>query len=669
MPPTFASMRETAPRRLAAVWFADLVDYTALAAADEDEALGLVEDLQSVARRVIEDHGGRVVKFVGDAVLAEFPSAGEGVRSALALPGELAIWRSSRGRVPRPVRLGVHVGEVATTPDGDVLGDGVNIAARIQSAAGPDQVVCSEDVVRHLRKRSEFGFDELGERSLKGLEEPVHLFAARLVLGAAPSAPASRGRAATVSARSIAVLPFASLSPDPDNEYFSDGVTEEILTVLARVGDLKVISRTSAMSYKGSSKSLRQIAHELGVATILEGSVRRAGPRVRITAQLIDARTDRHLWAERYDRDLEDIFAIQADVAERIVEALKVHLTPRERARLAEAPKTSQAAYEAYLKGLWFWNRRSFENLRRAECCFEDAVKADPHYARAHAGRACACVLQLHWGSVGDPDARDRALAEAERAIELDPNVSEAWAARAQVRIYDRDWTGAERDFRQAIELNPGDATARQWYAEYLACMGRFDEAFAEIARAREIDPLSLAVLTEEGNVLFYARRFEEAERKYREALELEPSFAVARYKLMEMYQGLGRYEEALAELERVGPEQEKVAARIRTALSVRGYKGYLETKKSFSEEVGGWDPYYDATALAGVGRIDEAFDELEQGFRQGNWYLIRTAVSPHMDPLRDDPRYADLVKRLGLDHVVPAPAPPASGVPDGGTG
>lgn len=651
-------MRETAPRRLAAVWFADLVDYTALAAEDEDEALELVDDLQSAARQVVEGHGGRVVKFVGDAVLAEFPSAGEGVRSALALPGELATRRKRRGREPRSVRLGVHVGEVATTPDGDVLGDGVNIAARIQSTAGPDQVVCSEDVVRHLRKRAEFGFDELGERSLKGLGEPVHLFAARLVPGAAPTAPVSTSHATTAPARSIAVLPFANLSADPENEYFSDGVTEEILTVLARVGDLKVISRTSAMSYKGSSKSLRQIGRELGVASVLEGSVRRAGPRVRITAQLIDARTDQHLWAERYDRDLEDIFAIQADVAERIVDALRVHLTPRERARLTEAPKISQAAYEAYLKGLWFWNRRSPDNLRRAERCFQMAVAAEPGYARAHAGRSCACVLQLHWGSDADPHARDRALAEAERAIELDPNVSEGYAARAQVRIYDRDWDAAERDFRRAIELNPGDATARQWYAEYLACMGRLDEAFEEIARAREIDPLSLAVLTQAGNVLVYARRYDEAERQYREALELDPTFSVARFKLMELYQALGRHEEALDELARVGPTHKKTVIEIRASMSTRGIDGYLESRKRFSEEIGGLDAFYDAAVLAGFGRIDEALAELERGFKEGNWYLIRTAMSPHMDPLRADPRFADLLKRLKLDHVRPVPAP-----------
>ncbi|MGH7587596.1 MAG: adenylate/guanylate cyclase domain-containing protein [Gemmatimonadota bacterium] len=646
-------MRETVQRRLAALWFADLVDFTTLAGEDEDAALELVEDLQSAARQVVEGHGGRVVKFVGDAVLAEFPSAGDGVRSALALPVELARRRERRGRESRSVRLGVHVGEVATTPDGDVLGDGVNLASRLHTAATAGQVLCSEDVVRQLRRRSEFAFEDVGVRDLKGLAEPVRLFAARL---AKPDDQRRvRREPVPAPARSIAVLPFANMSADPDNEYFSDGVTEEILTALARVGDLKVISRTSAMSYKGTSKSLRQIADELRVTTILEGSVRRAGPRVRITAQLIDARNDQHLWAERYDRDLEDIFAIQADVAERIVEALRVHLTPRERARLTEAPKVTQAAYEAYLKGLWFWNRRSPENLRRAERCFEEAAVAEPDYARAHAGRACACVLQLHWGTDADPDARDRAFAEAERAIELDPNVSEGYTARAQVRIYDRDWAGAERDFRRAIELNPGDATARQWYSEYLACMGRLEEAFEEIARAREIDPLSLAVLTQAGNVLVYARRYEEAERCYREALELDPAFSVARFKLMELYQVLGRHDDALDELAEVGPTHKMTVTEMRAEMSTRGVEGYLESRKRFSEEIGGLDTFYDAAVLAGFGRIDEALAELERGFEEGNWYLIRTAMSPHMDPLRDDPRFVDLLKRLRLDHVKPA--------------
>ena len=262
---------------------------------------------------------------------------------------------------------------------------------------------------------------------------------------------------------------------------------------------------------------------------------------------------------------------------------------------------------------------------------------------------------------------RWRAFAEAERAIQLDVNVSEAYAARAQVRIYDRDWPAAEKDFRRAIELNPGDATARQWYAEYLACMGRLEEAFEEVGRARELDPLSLAVLTQEGNVLVYARRYQEAERRYREALKLDPTFSVARYKLMELYRARGRHDEALDELALVGPSHRRTVVEIRAEMSSRGVNGYLETRKRFSEEIGGLDTFYDAAVLAGFGRHDEAFAALERGFEEGNWYLIRTAMSPHMDPLRDDPRYADLLKRLKLDHVRPAQAPSPT-EPDPGT-
>lgn len=653
-------MKDGTQRRLAAVWFADLVDYTRLAAEDEDAALELVADLQAAAKSVVERHAGRIVKFVGDAVLAEFSSVHGGLRSALDLPVELAERRTEQRRDSRPVRVGVHVGEIATTSDGDVLGDGVNVAARIQSIAGANQVVCSEDVVRQLRRRPEFDFRELGERSLKGLSEPVRLFEARLAGGERGPRSAFPAAAAPPQ-RSIAVLPFANLSPDPANEYFSDGVTEEILTVLARLEDLKVISRTSAMSYKGSSKSLREIGRELGVATVLEGSVRRAGDRVRITAQLVDARTDEHLWAERYDRDLEDIFAIQTDVAERIADALRVQLTPRQRARITEVQKANPEAYEAYLKGLWFWNRRSLDNLRRAESCFEAAVEADPDLARAHAGCACAKVLQLHWGSEGDPDARDAALAEAERAIELDPNTPEAFAARAQVRIFDRDWPAAERDFRRAIELDPGGATARQWYAEYLGCMGRFEEAFAEIERARSIDPLSLAVLTQAGNLFTYTRQFDEAEKQYREALERDPGFTVARFKLMELYQMMGRYEEALAELERIGPRHAEAVADIRREMATHGPEGYMESRKRFSEELGGVDPFFDAAVFARFGRKDDAFAALDRAVEEGDWYLVRTAVSPHMDPLRDDLRFEELLERLGLSHVRPAPQGPAA--------
>jgi TolB-like protein/Tfp pilus assembly protein PilF len=513
----------------------------------------------------------------------------------------------------------------------------------------------SDDAARQLRARRELVLEPLGARELKGVPEPVHLFTVRRSeeprAGAAELARAPEVRG--VAPRSIAVLPFVNLSADPDNEYFSDGVTEEILTALARLDDLKVISRTSVMRYKGTTRSVREIARELGVATLVEGSVRRAGSRVRITAQLIDARTDQHLWAERYDRDLEDIFAIQTDVAERIVEALKVKLTPRDRARIVAAP-TSVHAYQEYLRGLWFLNRRGTEDLDRAIDHFQHAIDADGGYAPAWAGKASACALQLHWAEVGKP-MRERALEAANRALALDPGCGEACAARAMIRILERDWAVAEHDFRCAIECNPGDANARQWYAHFLGCMGRFDEAHAEIARARELDPHSLVVLTESGNVRVLARQYDEAFRLYEETRELDPSFRPAAYRLFVLYETLGHHAEALQEFERIGEIEPGEAAAIREALAGGATASYFAWLLRFAIE-SGWPLSYVAWAHSEGGDRDAAFATLERAVVERDWYLIRLAVAPQWDPLRGDPRFDDLLARVGLDHV-PRPA------------
>jgi adenylate cyclase len=632
------------PRRLAAVWFADIVDYTRLSAQDEEAALGLVRDFQAVARDVVERQGGRVVKFLGDGALAEFPSTHAAVTAALALHDGLR----TAGRAGGAVRVGVHVGEVSGAPDGDLYGDGVNVAARIQGEAGPGEVVVSDDAARQLRARRELALEPLGARELKGLPEPVRLFAVRHGEGRDGAAEGARAGEAAAT-RSVAVLPFANLSADPDNEYFSDGVTEEILTALARVDDLKVISRTSVMRFKATTRPVREIGRELGVGTLVEGSVRRAGSRVRITAQLIDARTDQHLWAEQYDRDLEDIFAIQTDVAERIVEALKVKLTPTERARITAAP-TSLPAYQDYLRGLWFLNRRTPEDLRRAIEHFERAVESDREYAPAWAGMAGACALQLHWGEAAKPSP-ERAIAAADRAHSLDPGCGEACAARAMVRIYERDWAVAEHDFRCALKCNPSDANARQWYAHFLAAMGRFDEAYAEIARARELDPLSLVVLTEAGNLRVLARQYDEAIRLYRQARDLDPSFRPASYKLFELYETLGRHAKAFEEFDCGGIVDPADAAGIRESLARGSTDAYYDWLLRFATQ-GGWPLSYVAWIQSDAGDRDAAFATLDRAVAERDWYLVRLAVAPHWDPLRGDPRFRDLLARVGLDRV-----------------
>ncbi|MDX1623369.1 MAG: adenylate/guanylate cyclase domain-containing protein [Gemmatimonadota bacterium] len=633
---------KTIHRRLAAVWFADLVGFTRLAGVDEDTALASVRALQEAAKVAAEDHGGRIVKFLGDGAMAEFPSAHGAVASALDLSETI---EGDTGEEPR-LRVGIHAGEIATGEDGDVYGDDVNLTARIQTAAEPGQVVASDAIARQLRRRRTFAFDPLGARSFKGVSEPVAIFSVRRMgEGERPAPPEA------APARSIAVLPFANLSADPENEYFSDGVTEEILTSLARIEELKVISRTSVMRYKGTSKSVREIGAELGVATVLEGSVRRAGGRVRITAQLIDARTDEHLWVDRYDRELEDIFEIQSDVAERIVEALHVFLTPREKARAIASTPTDQIAYHAYLKGLSRLARREPRDLRAAVQCFERAVEVDPDYAPAWAGSAMAWVLQLHWGPHIYEEARARGLEAAERTLDLDPGLGTAHAARAQVRIFDLEWDGAEADLDRAVELAPGDANARQWRAEFLACMGRFDQAFAEIRRARELDPLSLAVATEEGNVALLAGRVERAEGIYRRAIDLDPTFRPARYKLFELLLYESRWEEAIEQLVLVGERTPEEAETVMEEVERTGPEALLDPILELSGDLA-WSWCYRAIVLSLLGRLDEAYEALDRSVETGDWYLVRIAVTPFARELRQDPRFLPFLDRIGLADV-----------------
>jgi TolB-like protein len=649
-------------RRLAAVWFADIAGYTDLSARDEDTAVRLVELLQAVAREIVEKHGGRVVKFIGDAVLAEFQSTDGAVRSALDVRDRFAAGSRSSGLGGHDLRVGVHVGELVTSADGDVYGDGVNAASRLQGSADPGEVRVSEDVWRQLRQRPEFGFEPRGEHTLKGLASPIELYSVRLKAGVSQGRTDARGdfedKASERAAprRSIAVLPFANMSRDPDNEYFSDGITEEILTVLAPVEGLKVISRTSVMQYKGTTKSIRQIADELDVATVLEGSVRRAGDRVRIAAQLIDARTDEHLWADRYDRNLEDIFAIQTDVAERIVEALKMRLTSREKARIAERPTESVEAYEEYLKGRYFLPKRTEETIRQAIEHFRHAVEADPSFAQAWAGLADGWALLPSYSQAPVDEAYAEARAAAEQALALDPGLGEAHAALGMAARLLWKIEDAEREYRRAIELSPGYATAHHWYGTFLSGMGRRDEAIAELRSALELDPLSLPIHLGLGTAYLFGRRFEEAIRIFRKVVEIDPNYVAGHLNLAETYDALDRYEEALVEWEaisRIGPKivPPDLAAEMRMGYEKNGGRGYWEAWHAglLSREELRNRSFYIAIACAKLGRVDEAFEWLDRLVAERHQNATQIASHPSFEALRSDPRYEELVRRINL--------------------
>jgi tetratricopeptide (TPR) repeat protein len=433
-------------------------------------------------------------------------------------------------------------------------------------------------------------------------------------------------------------------------------VTEEILNLLAQVEGLKVISRTSVMRYKGTEKPMRQIGEELGVASILQGSVRQAGQRVRITTQLIDAASDAHLWTERYDRDLEDIFAIQTDVAERIVEALRVRLKPHERVRLAERPTESVEAYQWYLKGRHFLSRRTEANLRQAIEWFRKAVEADPSFAQGWAGLADAYALLPSYSVTPAPEAYDEARAAAGRALALDPGLGEAHATLALAAEREWKWEEAEREYRRALELAPGYATAYHWYGNFLSARGRPEEALATLRHALELDPVSLPVHMGLGVALQNSRRFEEAIDIYQKAIEMDPGYVLAYNNLINPYLCLRRFDGALDAMEAVSRLAHDELApdfvyKVREGYRSGGeqwlWEATLEWMQS-AHNVRGRD-YDMLQALAQLGRTDEAFALVDQLLSERSPQATHISRDPLLDPLRSDPRYEKVLERLGL--------------------
>lgn len=455
--------------------------------------------------------------------------------------------------------------------------------------------------------------------------------------------------------RSVAVLPFADLSPASDHEYFSDGITEEILSTLSKVRGLDVISRTSVMRFKGSDRGVREIARELDVAHVVEGSVRAAGQRLRITAQLIDARTDRHLWSETYDRDLDDVFAIQSDVAGRIVDALKVAITPAERARLEARPTDDVEAYQWFLKGRQLLERRTGDSLQRAIDAFDRAIERDPDFALAWAHRGDAHALLPSYARAPVEESVAEARRSARKALEIDPDLGEAHATLGTAAQAAWEWEEADRRLRRAMELAPGYAPALQWHALTLLDRGRFDAAIEEMERARELDPLSPARHMGLGAAYRVAGRYEEAERTYRRGLEIEPGNAGLHINLASLYETTGRYEEAIAVIEEAerrwpGALPTGLTDRLRTGWTEGGEAGYWESLLEASAGDSAEDLADRGFALAQLGRLDEAIETAGRMIEERKLFAPALLRDPKFAPARSHPGFPALMKRLGLE-------------------
>jgi TolB-like protein/DNA-binding winged helix-turn-helix (wHTH) protein/Tfp pilus assembly protein PilF len=455
--------------------------------------------------------------------------------------------------------------------------------------------------------------------------------------------------------RSIAVLPLENLSKDPNQDYFSDGITDALTTELAQIGSLRVISRTSAMHFKGTRETLPEIGRELNVDAVVEGSITRSENRVRITAQLIEAPSDRHLWAKSYERDLKDILTLQDEVARDIAGEIRVKLSPEERTRLATVRPIDPVAHEAYLKGRYYLNKRTEEGFRRAIEYFDEATQKDPNYALGHSGLADSYILLGEYSLVPPKEAFTKAREAAAKALQLDDTLAEAHNALAAVKVdYDWDWPGAEREFRRAIELNPGYATAHQWYAEILSELGRHEEALAEIKRAQQLDPFSLIINAVSGDALRCAGQYDLAIKQLRQTLEIDPNFAHAYFHLGMTYLRKGAFVEAIAEFQKAVTLSPNVTdykgglgyAYARAGKRAEARKVLNVLKERSRQSYVSW--FYVAAIHAGLDEKDQAFACLEKAYAQHEQGLVVINREPMFDPLRSDPRFTELLRRIG---------------------
>lgn len=484
------------------------------------------------------------------------------------------------------------------------------------------------------------------------------IVAIAVLLGAAGWKQGLFGDADPGPIRSVAVLPLQNLSNDPNQEYFVDGMTDELITDLAQIRELKVVSKTSVMQYKGTRSPLPQIGRDLGVDAVVEGSVLRSGDRVRITAQLIRTATDRHIWAAAYDGDLKDVLSLQARVAEAITNQVKLNLSAEESVRLRQGRAVNPEAFDLYLRGRYVWNLRNIEGFKKAINYFNQAIEKDPNFALAYSGLADSHTLLVLYGE--DPTQITEAKAAAEKALGLDATLAEAHTSLAAVRIlHDWDWAGAEREFQRAIELNPNFAQAHHWYGNLLlGPEGRHDEAIAELQRAQELDPLSLIINADTGFAYYLAGHYDLALQAYQKVLAENPNFVPVHYYLMKYYQQTGQYDLWLKEI----VEDTRLAGfsgqsqYIEQLYAQGGFRGVMEamakpaglSRLASSTNFQG-DPCSSADANLILGRTTSALNQLEHCYRGAETALIYLKVDPAYANIRSEPRYQALLRRIGL--------------------
>jgi len=608
-------------RRLTAILAADVVGYSRLMTIDETGTLAALTSLRkNLVNPKISEHNGRIFKLTGDGILIEFPSVVSAVACAVDIQSAMRTRNATEPAARIEFRIGINLGDIIVE-DGDIFGDGVNVAARLEGIAPIGGIAVSQSVRDHVGKRLDLAFEDMGERRLKNIETPIRVYSISVEHTSTDGAT-SAGQ----ERPSIAVLPFVNMSGDPEQEYFSDGITEDIITDLSKVSGLFVVARNTAFTYKGKHVDVQEVAKRFGVNFILEGSVRKAGARVRVTGQLINGKDNGHVWADRFDRDLTDIFAIQDEITHAIVEQLKVKLLPQEKKSIGQTPTGNVEAYTYYLRGRQFLHRHSKSYYQLARRMFAKAVELDPAYARAYAGIAdCDSFLFLHYSA---PVEIKGIFETSAKALALESGLAEAHASQALALSLEQRYEEAMAEFEKAIALDPNSFEGHYFYARACFAEGKLERAAALFERAAEIKPddyQSVCLLVQIYRSLGRDGEKESAARR-----------------------GIERAERELT----LHPDNPRPAYLGATALVTLGQN---DRAKEWLARTLAIDPddiltqYNAACIYSRLGEIDTAFDLLERLLPHAN-HETKAWIKhdSDFDPLREHPRYQKILELIG---------------------
>ncbi|MBI3859345.1 MAG: hypothetical protein HY296_03785 [Thaumarchaeota archaeon] len=633
-------------RRLGAIMFTDLVGFSAMAGKDEDGTLRMLGEHRRLMEEVFGSYNGRVVKSTGDGFLVEFASAVEAVNCAVEAQNKMTS--ANRGKKIAEmisIRIGIHVGDVVHS-GGDVLGDAVNVAARVQPLADVGGICVTRQVFDQVVRKVPNRMVKIGTRDLKNIQYPVELYKVEV------ASKTTEPEFANMDPRRLAILPLANMSGDPEDKYFADGMTEELISTVSRIGELSVISRTSVMRYKDTNLPIGEIGRELSAGAVLEGSVRKAGNKVRITTQLIDARNDRHLWAQSYDRDLTDVFAIQGDIAERVAEALKVQLLGEVKESFARKTTVDPDAYTEYLKGRYYWNERTPDAVRLAIVHFEKAIKNDHNFAPAYSGLADCYSILVDLQAMPRADGHHRAKEYAETSLSLDGSLAEAHASLGLIMENTWNFRKAEKELETALELRPNYAYAAHWLSFVKRGLGLEVEAFEMERRAHELDPYSRPIAITYGAVLTNQGREEEGMGVLDRVVELNPDYATGF-----MMRAWGRssqkdFDGAIRDVETAlrlmgGKGADKINLAWIYAVAGKPSEATRMLDETMQEEGPLLSPAEVASAMLALGRSDEGFSWLNKAVDEQDGKIFFFGMHNLERQFLSDPRWHEIENRL----------------------